>query len=345
MAHSNSSLNQFLQCEKMYDLNYNKHLTPPCPPSIHLTFGTMAHEVLYKAGELRDTQGLNPPPEYATIIPSEIAYPNEAAYFKITSWRNYFLPVVKKVAAIEEQLRSENFVDDSDIQVEREIKLSLSPDELREYGLLNNELPVPTMPLVGVIDLLLYTSTSAIIVDYKFSTKRKDQDDFDMNSQLYLYALFVHLKYDIPLHNIQIAYIDIPKQMFEMPIVLTKPVNGVVRLSRSKSQNCSQDMYIAAVKSIAETPEQAEQDLAEGGYYYDIVNELALNQPAYLSKQYLDVEIFTNITKDIVETAQMITLKDQNKLPYLRKHDSYSCKNCDWKSLCKPYLTEVFGGE
>lgn len=334
MAHSNSSLNQFLQCEKMYDLNYNKHLTSPCPPSIHLTFGTMAHEVLYKAGELRDTQGLNPPPEYTTIIPSDIAYPNEAAYFKITSWHKYFLPIIKKVAEIENSL-STQFV--SPYQIEREIKLSLTPEELQSYGILNSSLPIPTQPLVGVIDLLLYTHDEAIILDYKFSTKRKDQDDFDMNSQLYLYALFVHLHYDIPLHNIRIGYIDIPKQMFEMPILLS---NGT--LSRSKSQNCSQDMYIAAVKAIAETPEQAEKDLAPGGYYYDIVNELALNQPAYMSMQYLDVEIYTNVIQDIIQTAQIITLKDQNNLPYLRKHDSYSCKNCDWKTLCKPYLTSVF---
>lgn len=340
MAHSNSSLNQFLQCEKMYDLNYNKHLTPPTPPSIHLSFGTMAHEVLYKAGELRDTQGLNPPPDYKTIIPSEIAYPNEAAYFKITSWHKYFVPIIKKIAEIEqnciEDLASTN-KSPTTIQIEREIKLSLTPDELSSYGLLSPSLPVPVQPLVGVIDLLLYNPHEAIILDYKFSTKRKDQDDFDMNSQLYIYALFVHLHYDIPLHNIRIGYIDIPKQMFEWPIVLSTGM-----LSRSKAQNCSQDMYIAAVRALHDGPGEADKLLAPGGYYHDIVNELALNQPAYLSIQYIDETIYANVINDIIQTAQMITLKDINNLPYLRKHDSYSCKNCDWKTLCKPYLTEVF---
>lgn len=345
MSHSNSSLNQFLQCEKMYELNYIKHLKPPVTPSPHLTFGTMAHEVLYKAGKLRDQQGDNPPPEYSQIIPSEISYTNEATYFNITSWNKYFIPVVKEVAKIEKQLIQEF---SQPCQIEREIKLQLTQDDLDNMGWTftpENNLPFLTEPLVGVIDLLLYTATEAIIVDYKFSTKRKDQDDFDMNSQLYIYALFVHYHYDIPLHNIRIAYIDIPKQMFEMPAILTKPINGFIRLSRSKSQNCSQDMYIAAVKAIAETPEQAEQELAPGGYYYDIVNELALNKPAYLSIQYLDTNIYTNVITDILQTAATIELKNKDHLPYLRKQDSYSCKNCDYKSLCKPYLTEVFSNE
>ena len=39
-------------------------------------------------------------------------------------------------------------------------------------------------PLVGIIDFLAYTKTEAIILDYKFSSSKKTQDDFDMNSQL-----------------------------------------------------------------------------------------------------------------------------------------------------------------
>ena len=50
MAHSNSSLNCFANCMAKYEHNYILH-TPPCKPvSPHLTFGTMAHEVLYNAG-------------------------------------------------------------------------------------------------------------------------------------------------------------------------------------------------------------------------------------------------------------------------------------------------------
>ena len=60
--------------------------TPPCkPPSPHLTFGTMAHEVLYKAGELRDTATVTSATEYDTIIPSEVLYPDLKETFGIRS--------------------------------------------------------------------------------------------------------------------------------------------------------------------------------------------------------------------------------------------------------------------
>jgi MoaA/NifB/PqqE/SkfB family radical SAM enzyme len=147
--------------------------------------------------------------------------------------------------------------------------------------------------------------------------------------------MFVHLLYDIPLHNIRKGYIDIPKQMFEAPILLK---NGT--LSRSKSMNVSQEMYIAAVKAVH--PDEYEDMLKPGGYYYDIVNELALNKCAYLTCQYLDEEICTNVTNEVLLTAQMIELKKLKNYPFLRKFDSYSCKNCDYKKYCKPYLTEVF---
>ena len=54
MSHSNSSLNTFAYCMAKYEHSYILH-TPPCkPPSPHLEFGTMAHDVLHKAGQLRD---------------------------------------------------------------------------------------------------------------------------------------------------------------------------------------------------------------------------------------------------------------------------------------------------
>lgn len=90
----------------------------------------------------------------------------------------------------------------------------MSPEQLKADGVITDQ------PLVGVIDLLIMTKTSATIIDYKFSTTRKTQSDFDENSQLYLYSYMVHILYDIPLHNIQVGYIDIPKQMFEVPAVL-----------------------------------------------------------------------------------------------------------------------------
>lgn len=332
MSHSNSSLNTFTDCEQKYKLHYIDHKEPVGPVSPHLTFGAMAHEVLYKAGMLRDCADDNVP-TYQSCIPSDLAYPNEACYFKITSWQSYFMPIIREVAKIEKELIKS--FESPNVFIEREIKMQLSNEQLQEFGLLIPGMPVLTEPFVGIIDLLMTTKDSAIIVDYKFSTKRKDQDDFDNNSQLYLYAMFVHLLYDIPLRNIKIGYIDIPKQMFEMPILLK---NGT--LSRSKSMNVSQEMYIAAVKAVH--PDEYETMLAPGGYYYDIVNELALNKCAYLTCQYLDEVICTNVVDELIATAQMIELKKLNNIRFLRKFDSYSCKSCDYKKHCKPYLTEVF---
>ena len=77
MTHSNSSLNCFANCMAKYEHNYILH-TPPCKPlSPHLPFGTMAHEVLEKAGRLRDEaeDGVVDNDTYYNIIPSEVLYP------------------------------------------------------------------------------------------------------------------------------------------------------------------------------------------------------------------------------------------------------------------------------
>lgn len=73
-----------------YEHNYILH-TPPCKPlSPHLPFGTMAHEVLEKAGRLRDEteDGVVSNDTYYNIIPSEVLYPELKQYFCISSWEN-----------------------------------------------------------------------------------------------------------------------------------------------------------------------------------------------------------------------------------------------------------------
>ena len=72
MSHSNSSLNCFANCMAKYNHSYILH-TPPCKPvSPHLTFGVMAHDVLYKAGKLRDEYEDGVAEGYHSIIPSEV---------------------------------------------------------------------------------------------------------------------------------------------------------------------------------------------------------------------------------------------------------------------------------
>lgn len=332
MSHSNSSLNCFTNCMARYNLAYIKRVQPCKPPSPHLTFGTMAHDVLYKAGALRDevNEGVVDKDAYYSIIPSEVLYGDLKTEFGIPNWNNYFRPVIKQVAKYEEKLVKE-LLEYGNVTIQREVKLSITPEELAYLGY-----PGIEEPLVGIIDLLLMTDTHAYILDYKFSSSRKTQDDFDMNSQLPLYALFVNFRYDIPIHNIAYGYIDIPKQSLESPVVLK---NGT--LSRSKSQNVTQELYEKAV--IAVHGDDPYYNCQPDGYYYECWCNMAFNKPAYLSMQWLDMDVYVNVVNDVLKTAQLIELMKSTNQPFLRKYDAYSCKGCDYLQVCKPWLTA--GGE
>lgn len=329
MAHSNSSLNTFTNCMSKYNMIYNLHLEPEKPISPHFTFGTMAHDCLYKAGQLRDAYeaGLLQEGNYQTVIPSEVLYSDLKLEFSIENWNRYFTPVIKQTAEYERQLEHELIETQSgQLHKEREIKLQLTPEELFKMGYAGF-----TRPLVGIIDCLLYTNTHAIILDYKFSTGRKTQDDFDLNSQLPLYALLVSKTYNIPLYNIRYGYVDIPKKAFDKPTLLK---NGT--LSRAKSQNIPQDKYAEYVKAVH--GDDPYYNCAPNGYYYDAWCQYALNKAAYLSIQWLDMDVYKNVVDDLIKTAQMIELLDEKKLPYLRKYDSHSCVGCEYLHICKAYL-------
>lgn len=329
MAHSNSSLNCFANCMAKYEHTYIKHTPPKGPVSPHLTFGVMAHEVLYKAGCLRDEirDGVVDTEQYYSIIPSEVLYDDLKKEFNINNWQKYFMPIIKKCEEYENDIVQDMCSDDENVQVEREVKLQLTSEQLKELGYFGIN-----QSLVGVIDLLVVGKKSAIIVDYKFSGNRKTQDDFDMNSQLPLYALLVHINYDIPLHNIRYGYIDIPKQMFGRPVLLS---NGT--LSRAKSQNVSQELYEKAVEAIHGNDEY--YNCKPDGYYYDCWCNLAHNKAAYLSLQYLDMEVYYGIIKDLLEAAKMVDYMKNNKMTFLKKYDSYSCKSCEFVNSCKPWTS------
>ena len=325
MAHSNSSLNCFANCQRKYQHAYILH-TPTCkPPSPHLAFGTMGHEVLYKAGKMRDEINDNIVPDYESIIPSELLYSELKEYFDISNWHNYFVPIIKQIAKYEKELIKEISVT-GPLTIERELKLQQTVEELR-----NNGINV-TQPLVGVIDLLLLTPTYATILDYKFSTSRKNQDDFDMNSQLQIYALLVNAIYHIPFENITIGYIDIPKKESVMPIVLS---DGT--LSRAKSQNVTQDMFKLAVIAThgADDPYY---NCEPGGYYYDAYCNFAMNKPAYITTRALDIDTYIGVISDILHEMETIDKYEKYNLSYAAKYDSYSCNDCEYLTYCKPWL-------
>ena len=312
-----------------YEHNYVLH-TPPCKPlSPHLPFGTMAHEVLEKAGRLRDEteDGVVDKDAYYNIIPSEVLYPELKTYFGISSWEKYFTPIIKQVAKYEKELRKAVVEESGRCEIQREVKLQMTPNELLQYC----NYPLHE-PLVGIVDLLFLGKNCATIIDYKFSTKTKGQDEFDMNSQLQIYALLVHHTYNIPLRNIQIGYIDIPKQEFGQPTLLS---NGT--LSRAKSQNVSQELYQRAVVAIH--GDDPYYNCEPGGYYYDAWCNFANNKCAYLNTRYLEQDAYEYIVKDVLNAASMIDYMKDHKMPFLRKYDSYTCKDCEFLAACKPWTT------
>lgn len=325
MAHSNSSLNCFLTCPYKYKLSYIDNVKPDTI-SPHLTFGTMAHEVLYKAGVRRDNaeDGVLSPGDYEPVIPSEVLFDDLKQFFEIKSWEGYFKPVISQIAEYEQQVLKEL----ARPLVYREHRLCITPQEYYDMCHLRVD-----QPLVGVIDFLAISDDfqNAVILDYKFSSSRKTQDDFDMNSQLYIYAFLVNHRYKVPLRNIKVGYIDIPKKSFDRPTVLT---NGT--LSRSKSQNVSAELYKKSV--IAVHGNDPYYNCDEGGYYYEIYQNLANNKAAYLSMQYLDQDTYTNVIEDVNKTAYLIDKMTELKLPFCRKYDSYSCKSCDLLNKCKTWL-------
>ena len=323
MSHSNTSLNTFTNCMKSYEHAYILNTPRDHPESPHLKFGVLGHKVLQEAGLRRDECLDNVEDSAEVAIPSELLYPDLKEFFGITSWHEYFMQVLTETTAIEQRLCSEM---PSSFEIKRECKLSLSSSELacEGYRCISNS-------LVGVIDLLLLGQDNATIVDYKFSTKPKTQDNFDMDSQLYVYAYLVHKIYKIPLKNIRVGYIDICKKQYDFPKVLS---NG--RLSVDKSQFVLPEVYKAKVFQLHGN--DLKYNCEPGGYYYECYMNLHDNRQAIDNIQQLNIEAMKGIVDDVMCTAKLIDFMTQNHVIFPKKFDSYSCKNCDFLSHCKPWL-------
>lgn len=328
MALSNSKLTCYSNCQRKYLHAYILNTVPCLPPSPHLGFGTMAHEVLQKAGQLRDesNDGVVSNDDYYTVIPSEVSYPQYKEFFGINSWTNYFTAVIKQTSEHEFALINLLLNGTNNISIHREVKFKLSRDETRGFGYVIED------GINGIIDLLIVSDDGhAIIIDYKFTTKNKTQDDFDMDSQLQLYAFAVHKKYNIELRNIQIGYISIPKTEFERPALLKSGC-----LSVSKSQNVSCEAYKEAVEAIHGN--DPVYNCKPGGHYYDAYCNFALNKSAYLQTQYLDMETYIGVNTDLMLTANDLQNKKDAYDLFLAKYDSYSCAGCEYVNTCKPWI-------
>ena len=59
----------------------------------------------------------------------------------------------------------------------------------------------------------------------------------------------------------------------------------------------------------------------------------------FFNTRYLEQDAYEGIVKDIIDAASMIDYMKDNKMPFLKKYDSYSCKDCEYLTACKPWLT------
>lgn len=195
---SHSEITTYLDCQRKWDLIYNKKLKID---SIHFKFGSVGHKVM----ETR-------------VIPDEMLYPELKEEFGISSWKDYFTPILNEI-----------------------------DEYFKDYEVLSREFRVQNEMLVGVVDCVWkHKSTNRILItDYKFSNADKGQEDVLLDQQMYIYAVLYALSTNTPLEQIDIGYINIPKKEMNKPRVLKSG-----QLSKDKAQNVTYDTYIKTIEEL-----------------------------------------------------------------------------------------------
>ena len=269
---SHSEITTYLDCQKKWDLIYNKGLKVD---NIHLQFGSMGHEVL----ETR-------------IIPDEGLYPELKEAFGITSWDNYFTTIFDEL-----------------------------DETFKNYEVLHREYRVETEDIKGVIDVVWRSKITGkiLITDYKFSNKDKGQVDIWLDEQMYIYAAAYASLNNIPLEDIYIGYVNIPKAEMKKPRVLK---NG--SLSKDKAQNTTYALYMEA---ITENGLNAED-------YADILDEIKDKRLTTVATSNINLEMAQRIMQNIDNT-----IKDMDK-GYVLERCTFQCKYCDFLDYCK-YEKEI----
>ena len=269
---SHSEITTYLDCQKKWDLIYNKGLKVD---NIHLQFGSMGHEVL----ETR-------------IIPDEGLYPELKEAFGITSWDNYFTTIFNEL-----------------------------DETFKNYEVLHREYRVETEDIKGVIDVVWKCKITGkiLITDYKFSNKDKGQVDIWLDEQMYIYAAAYASLNNIPLEDIYIGYVNIPKAEMKKPRVLK---NG--SLSKDKAQNTTYALYMEA---ITENGLNAED-------YADILDEIKDKRLTTVATSNINLEMAQRIMQNIDNT-----IKDMDK-GYVLERCTFQCKYCDFLDYCK-YEKEI----
>lgn len=208
---SHSEISTYLDCQKKWELQYVKGIKIEKPDFV---FGSMGHKVL----ETR-------------VIPDENLYPELKEQYGISSWKDYFEPILEEL-----------------------------DDRFSDYEVLYKEYKVENEYLKGVIDVVWKNKTTGryLITDYKFSNSDKGADDILMDEQMYIYAVMFAAEKCIPLDSIDLGYISIPKKEMNKPRVLK---NG--QLSKDKAQNTTYKKYLETIEELGLNKTDYEDFLSE----------------------------------------------------------------------------------
>lgn len=223
------------------------------------------------------------------LIPDEIEYCELKAFFGIPSWKDYFGKVIEDIGVY---IRGE------------EIKY-------RELRIESEELD-----LVGVIDLITYNSISQkyTLWDYKFTNTPRNENSLRLDEQLTLYAILFSLKFNIPLSNIEIGYLSIPKKGIVKPKILK---NG--GLSKAALATTTYELYLESIREQGLNLED----------YIDVLE--TLKSSVFVKGVRTDISFY--LAGSVVENIENV-VKDMQKGYVLWKH-SFMCERCEFVKHCK----------
>jgi len=191
-------------------------------------------------------------------------------------------------------------------------------DELLEgYEIIDREITFNIEGIKGIIDLLLYDKEKDeyIVYDYKFSNSFRTVDDILLDQQLYIYGAAVSILKNIDINKIRVGYITIPKRPINNPTILSSG-----KLSKSKSQNTTYDAYINKINELGLNIEDYEDFLIE------LKNKTILKR--------VETKINNDFLVRVLKNIELVK-KDMRKGYILENWNSYKCKTCPMKDICK----------
>lgn len=221
------------------------------------------------------------------IIPSEDLYPELKEHYGINSWNAYFTFILGEI-----------------------------DDFLQGYNILYKELPVENEILKGIIDLVVCEKDTnrIMLCDYKFTKNLKTLADLEDDQQLYIYAYMYSLLYKIPIEQIDVCYISIPKANIDEPRVLK---NGT--LSKDKAQYTTYKMYYNKIKEL---------NLNEDDYK-DVLDYFMSKPICSCVKMRVSPDKVIKVLNNINNV-----IRDMQK-GYVLEKNGYDCKYCPYYEECK----------